>query len=177
MKKRNVFVLGALLGAAAVALLTPKSGKEMQKDLLKTIDDVQTKIKEIEVEEVKQSFIAKLEEVKELVDNFDWEASKADLENKVNDLKEKLNEMLDRVEEVKESAQEEAQHLQDEIEEDFTIVIDTVKDATKDVVDTVKDVVVDVADQTKSTATEVVDAAKEAAVDVMDQMTKSEKNQ
>lgn len=166
MKKRNVFVLGALLGAAAVALLTPKSGKEMQKDLLKTIDDVQTKIKEIEVEEVKQSFIAKLEEVKELVDNFDWEASKADLENKVNDLKEKLNEMLDRVEEVKESAQEEAQHLQNEIEEDFTIVIDTVKD-----------VVVDVADQTKSTATEVVDAAKEAAVDVMDQMTKSEKNQ
>ena len=27
MKKRNVFVLGALLGAAAVALLTPKSGE------------------------------------------------------------------------------------------------------------------------------------------------------
>ena len=37
MKKRNVFVLGAFLGAAAVALLTPKSGKEMQKELLQAV--------------------------------------------------------------------------------------------------------------------------------------------
>ena len=34
MKKRNVFLLGAALGAAAVALLTPKSGKEMQKEFV-----------------------------------------------------------------------------------------------------------------------------------------------
>ena len=40
MKKRNVFVLGAFLGAAAVALLTPKSGKEMQKELLQKVDDL-----------------------------------------------------------------------------------------------------------------------------------------
>ena len=49
MKKRNVFVLGAFLGAAAVALLTPKSGKEMQKELLQKVDDVQTKIKDLDI--------------------------------------------------------------------------------------------------------------------------------
>lgn len=168
MKKRNVFALGALLGAAAVALLTPKSGKEMQKDLLKKVDELQTKIKEIEVEDVKQSFVDKLEEVKELVNNFDWEASKSELENKVNDLKSKLNDMLERVEEAKEQVQEEAVQLGEEIEDDFTIVIDTVKEATKDVADAVKDVAVDVVDQAKSSASNVVDVAKEAATDMID---------
>ena len=133
MKKRNVFVLGALMGAAAVALLTPKSGKEMQKELLNKVDEIQNKIKDIEIEDVKQSFTAKLDEIKDLVNNFDWESSKAELESKVNDVKEKLNDMLVRVEEAKDTVKDEVKSFGDDLEDDFTIVIDAVKDGAKDV--------------------------------------------
>lgn len=179
MKKRNVFVLGALLGAAAVALLTPKSGKEMQKELLNKVDEIQNKIKDIEIEDVKQSFTAKLDEIKDLVNNFDWESSKAELESKVNDVKEKLNDMLVRVEEAKDTVKDEVKSFGDDLEDDFTIVIDAVKDGAKDVkekateaasnvVETVKEVAIDAKDKAKVAASNVADTTKEVATDMVD---------
>ena len=132
MKKRNVFLLGAALGAAAVALLTPKSGKEMQKELLQKVDDIQTRIKELEVEEVKAAFVTKLDEIKEVVNNFDWEVSKSEIEAKVSDVKAKLNEMATRIDQAKDNLKDEAELVQDDLEENFTIVIDAVKDNAKD---------------------------------------------
>ena len=160
MKKRNVFVLGALLGAAAVALLTPKSGKEMQNELLQKVDDIQTKIKDLEVEDVKEAFVTKLDEIKELVNNFDWELSKADLEVKVNDVKAKLNEMVQRLDEAKETLKDQAELVQDDLEENFTIVIDAVKDNAKDLVDGVKTVVSSVSDDAKVVAGESLEGTK-----------------
>ncbi|MGL4337801.1 MAG: YtxH domain-containing protein [Turicibacter sp.] len=154
MKKRNVFLLGALLGAGAVALLTPKSGKDMQNDIMKTVDDVQAKIKDLDVDEVKEQFLNKLDEVKSLVSEFDWEASKAELDYKVNDVKQKLNEMLERVEEAKASIEDQALTLEEDLEEDFTIVIDTVKDSAKEAINTVKAATEDVV----KTGSEIVDA-------------------
>ena len=177
MKKRNVFVLGALLGAAAVALLTPKSGKEMQKELLQKVDDVQTKIKDLEVEDVKEAFVTKLDEIKELINNFDWELSKADLEEKVNDVKAKLNEMVQRLDEAKETLKDQAELVQDDLEENFTIVIDAVKDNAKDLVDGVKTVVSSVSDDAKVVASSVAEEVKNVATDVVDIATKTEENQ
>ena len=177
MKKRNVFVLGALLGAAAVALLTPKSGKEMQKELLQKVDDVQTKIKDLEVEDVKEAFVTKLDEIKELINNFDWELSKADLEEKVNDVKAKLNEMVQRLDEAKETLKDQAELVQDDLEENFTIVIDAVKDNAKDLVDGVKTVVSSVSDDAKVVASSVAEEVKIVATDVVDIATKTEENQ
>ena len=173
MKKRNVFVLGALLGAAAVALLTPKSGKEMQNELLQKVDDLQTKIKDLEVEDVKEAFVTKLDEIKELVNNFDWELSKADLEVKVNDVKAKLNEMVQRLDEAKETLKDQAELVQDDLEENFTIVIDAVKDNAKDLVDGVKTV----SDDAKVVASSVAEEVKNVATDVVDIATKTEENQ
>lgn len=177
MKKRNVFVLGALLGAAAVALLTPKSGKEMQNELLQKVDDLQTKIKDLEVEDVKEAFVTKLDEVKELINNFDWELSKADLEVKVNDVKAKLNEMVQRLDEAKETLKDQAELVQDDLEENFTIVIDAVKDNAKDLVDGVKTVVSSVSDDAKVVASSVAEEVKNVATDVVDIATKTEENQ
>ncbi len=177
MKKRNVFVLGALLGAAAVALLTPKSGKEMQNELLQKVDDIQTKIKDLEVEDVKEAFVTKLDEIKELVNNFDWELSKADLEVKVNDVKAKLNEMVQRLDEAKETLKDQAELVQDDLEENFTIVIDAVKDNAKDLVNGVKTAVSSVSDDTKVVASSVAEEVKNVATDVVDIATKTEENQ
>ena len=177
MKKRNVFVLGALLGAAAVALLTPKSGKEMQNELLQKVDDIQTKIKDLEVEDVKEAFVTKLDEIKELVNNFDWELSKADLEVKVNDVKAKLNEMVERLDEAKETLKDQAELVQDDLEENFTIVIDAVKDNAKDLVNGVKTAVSSVSDDAKVVASSVAEEVKNVATDVVDIATKTEENQ
>lgn len=177
MKKRNVFVLGALLGAAAVALLTPKSGKEMQNELLQKVDDIQTKIKDLEVEDVKEAFVTKLDEIKELVNNFDWELSKADLEVKVNDVKAKLNEMVQRLDEAKETLKDQAELVQDDLEENFTIVIDAVKDNAKDLVNGVKTAVSSVSDDAKVVASSVAEEVKNVATDVVDIATKTEENQ
>lgn len=177
MKKRNVFVLGALLGAAAVALLTPKSGKEMQNELLQKVDDLQTKIKDLEVEDVKEAFVTKLDEIKELINNFDWELSKADLEVKVNDVKAKLNEMVQRLDEAKETLKDQAELVQDDLEENFTIVIDAVKDNAKDLVNGVKTAVSSVSDDAKVVASSVAEEVKNVATDVVDIATKTEENQ
>ncbi len=177
MKKRNVFVLGALLGAAAVALLTPKSGKEMQNELLQKVDDIQTKIKDLEVEDVKEAFVTKLDEIKELINNFDWELSKADLEVKVNDVKAKLNEMVQRLDEAKETLKDQAELVQDDLEENFTIVIDAVKDNAKDLVNGVKTAVSSVSDDAKVVASSVAEEVKNVATDVVDIATKTEENQ
>ena len=177
MKKRNVFVLGALLGAAAVALLTPKSGKEMQNELLQKVDDIQTKIKDLEVEDVKEAFVTKLDEIKELINNFDWELSKADLEVKVNDVKAKLNEMVQRLDEAKETLKDQAELVQDDLEENFTIVIDAVKDNAKDLVNGVKTAVSSVSDDAKVAASSVAEEVKNVATDVVDIATKTEENQ
>jgi len=179
MKKRNIFILGTLIGAAASLLFTPKTGKEFKQDLLNKLDDAQAKLKDFEVSEAKQVFTTKLEEIKEMINNFDWESSKIDLEIKFEEVKEKIADITEYLDEAKTSITEEAQTLSENLEEDFTLVIDTVKDtvvdAVKDTVDQAKTTAADVADIIKEdsklvteTAKEVVDQAKIIASDVVE---------
>ena len=53
MKKRYIFALGALVGGAAALFLAPKSGKELQADLLEKVEDLQDKIKDFDQEAFK----------------------------------------------------------------------------------------------------------------------------
>ncbi len=164
MKKRNAFLLGTLLGVATTLILAPKSGKELQKDLKDKLTDVQDKIKELDVEEVRESFLVRLDEVKALVTEFDWEASKSELEKRASDIKDRLDALLVTVEEAKDQIEdviEEAiEEISDEVQEDFTIVIDTVKDSVEDVVDATKETV-------EATKAVVVEAA---AVEVSEEV-------
>ena len=158
MKKRNAFLLGSLIGAGAALIFAPKSGKELQKDLKEKATDVQTKIKELDVEEVKESFLIRLDEVKALVSEFDWEGPKSELEKRANDIKEKLDTLLENVEETKEQVEDVIETVSEEAEEDFTIVVDTVKESTEDVLEATKEAV----DVTKDAAKELVEEVEES---------------
>ena len=58
------FVLGAAIGAGLGILFAPKSGKETRADLKRKLDELVDQIKNIDVEEVKAEFDAKVEEIK-----------------------------------------------------------------------------------------------------------------
>ena len=162
MKKTNIFILGSLIGAAASLLLTPKTGKEIQKDLLKKVDELQMKIKDFEINDAKQMFIGALDEVRDLINNFDWEASKAELEAKFNEVKEKINEIMSHLDEVKTTIKEEVQTVGETLEDDFTLVIDSVKDTVKETTNQAKATAVDVTDTLKADSKMVAGATKEA---------------
>lgn len=162
MKKTNIFILGSLLGAAASLLLTPKTGKEIQKDLLKKVDELQMRLKDFELSDAKQMFTGALDEVKASINNFDWEASKSELESKFNEIKDKLNDIMGHLDEVKTNIKEEAQTVGENLEDDFTLVIESVKDTVKETKNQAKATAVDVADTIKEDSKMVVDATKEA---------------
>ena len=57
MKKNSgfgKFLAGAAVGAGLGILFAPKSGKETRQDLKKLFDDFMKKVKEIDVQEVKE---------------------------------------------------------------------------------------------------------------------------
>ena len=89
MKKRYIFGLGALVGGVAALLLTPKSGKEMQAQLLQNVEDLQQKVKEFD----QDAFKEKLEEIKASINEFDWSHSVQQLEEKVSQLTGRLQEL------------------------------------------------------------------------------------
>ena len=92
MKKSSCgkFVLGAAVGAGLGLLLAPKSGKETRKELKKKMDELVKKTKEIDVNEVKDDILAKIEEIeaetKELVD-MAVASAKPKLEQMAEDVK------------------------------------------------------------------------------------------
>ena len=142
-------------------------------DLLHLIPG-QLKIKDIEVDEVKVAFTAQLDDVKDVINNFDWETSKAELEVKVNEVKAKLNEMMARLDEAKDNIKDQAELAQEDLEENFTIVIDTVKEHAKDIAEDVKTRVSNVSDDAKVIASDVADEVKKATSDVVDIAMKKE---
>ncbi|ERJ13629.1 YtxH domain-containing protein [Haloplasma contractile] len=97
------FVKGAVVGGLAVALLTPKTGKEVREIALKKLDELSEKAKEIEFDDVREGIFNKIEELKEYVKT----GNKEDIINKVfeeiKDLYEKIKHYLT---DVSESAKE-----------------------------------------------------------------------
>ena len=90
MKKRYIFTLGALVGGAAALFLAPKSGKELQADLLEKVEDLQDKIKDFDQEAFKTTCKEQLEEIKTSITNFDFSESIQIIEEKFKALNERV---------------------------------------------------------------------------------------
>ena len=74
-KKRGFgkFVLGAAIGGALGILFAPKKGSETRQELKQKIDELMNKAKEIDVCEVKDNILDKIDEIKEELTDLDKE--------------------------------------------------------------------------------------------------------
>ena len=74
-KKRGIgkFVLGAAIGGALGVLFAPKKGSETRQELKQKIDELMNKAKEIDICEVKENILDKIDEIKEELTDLDKE--------------------------------------------------------------------------------------------------------
>ena len=99
MKKRYIFALGALVGGAAALFLAPKSGKELQADLLAKVEELQEKVKDFDQDAFKTSCKEQLDELKLAITNFDLSDSIQAMEEKFKSLSERVTDLKTVIEE------------------------------------------------------------------------------
>lgn len=88
-------VIGAGLGAALGLLFAPKSGEETRKDLKKKADELTKKIKDIDLNEVKDELVDEFKELKEEIKNLDMDQAKIIAKDKGEELLEKIQELVE----------------------------------------------------------------------------------
>ena len=89
------FIAGVGIGVGAGMLLAPKKGEELRKDLKKKIDELLNKAKEIDVKEVSDDFVKRINELRDEIEDLDKEKALAIAKKKGEELKVKANELLD----------------------------------------------------------------------------------
>ena len=89
------FIAGVGIGVGAGMLLAPKKGEELRKDLKKKIDELLNKAKEIDIKEVSDDFVKRINELKDEIEDLDKEKALAIAKKKGEELKVKANELLD----------------------------------------------------------------------------------
>lgn len=89
------FVSGVGIGVGMGMLLAPKSGAELRKDLKKKMDELLKKVKEIDIKEVSDEFVKKIDILKKEIEDLDREKVLEIAKNKGEQLKVKANELLD----------------------------------------------------------------------------------
>ena len=89
------FIAGVGIGVGAGMLLAPKTGEELRKDLKKKIDELLKKAKEIDVKEVSDDFVKKINDPKAEIEDLDKEKALAIAKKKGEELKVKANELLE----------------------------------------------------------------------------------
>lgn len=96
-KKNGVgnFILGALVGAGLGVLFAPKSGSETRQELKEKMTDFMKKVKEMDVEEVKENFTNKIEEIKAELEDLDKEKALKIAKEKGNQIKEKCEDLVE----------------------------------------------------------------------------------
>lgn len=126
MKKCCVFLTGLAVGVVITALLTPKTGKDLQNDLIKKANDVQRKIKAFDIKDMnlkqtKEALKEKLDDVKKTIEAFNWAESKEKVQKKFEEVTERLSEiksqLTEKLEDVAEATVEIVEEAKEEIAE------------------------------------------------------------
>lgn len=94
-KGAGKFILGAGLGAGLALLFTTKKGNELREDLKKKLDDLITKAKDIDLEEVSEDFTKKVKELEKELKDLDKEKVLKIAKEKSELLKEKTEDLLE----------------------------------------------------------------------------------
>ena len=91
------FLLGAGIGVGLGMLFTSKTGKENREALKAKVDELVSKVKSLDSDEVKNSIQAKLNEIMEEVSDLDKEKVLKIAKEKSKDIKNKAEELVEYV--------------------------------------------------------------------------------
>jgi len=119
------FLAGAAIGVGLGVLFAPKSGVETRKELKEKFDEIVKKVKEIDVDEVRESFLAKIEDIKKELADLDKEKVAKIAKEKAEDIKNKLDDL------VKEAKEKATPVIQSTVEDLRTKTVAVLKDTVK----------------------------------------------
>ena len=88
------FLAGASLGAGLALLFAPKKGSETRQELKLKLDELWIKAKNVDTDEVKETFQKKVDEIKKELSDLDKEKEIDLAKKKSEDLKKQCEELL-----------------------------------------------------------------------------------
>ena len=88
------FIAGVGIGAGLGLLFAPKSGEETRKTLMKKINQFIEEIKKIDVNDVKDEFLTRIEDIRSELEDLDKEKVLKIAKEKSEDIKNKTTELV-----------------------------------------------------------------------------------
>ena len=88
------FIAGVGIGAGLGLLFAPKSGEETRKTLMKKINQFIEEIKKIDVNDVKDEFLTRIEDIRSELEDLDKEKVLKIAKDKSEDIKNKTTELV-----------------------------------------------------------------------------------
>lgn len=97
MSKKGIgkVIAGAAVGVGIGMMLAPKSGKETREDIKKGAKNLANKVKDIDLNEVKEDLINQYEKLKAELADMDKEKAKKIATKKINELNDKVQDLME----------------------------------------------------------------------------------
>lgn len=97
--KLTSFIATLATGVAVGLLLAPKKGEELRKDLTDKTQDTFNKFKEMSKEDFEATLKNTISDLKQVINDFDFDEFKENSANKLNELKIKIEDLYNQVQE------------------------------------------------------------------------------